>query len=491
MLAAAIASSGAANTILVSDRPGRLAARCTRLGVTLLSGVLDPWPLIEEAATIHAAADSEPGLLARLAGVPLQIHGQGLLTQSDDPATLAAATLLLGTRYIDPASGAATTVESFLDHAAEWRRQTAGHAEIACCVGISFWKRRRMTEMLGAHRRPSFRRTARAAVTAASRQGGDIAVWASRAPPGLSEGAASAGIGLIRIEDGFIRSAGLGADFLPPLSIVLDRAGLYYDSTGPSDLEAILAESRFSDPLLRRAAALRHRMVDAGITKYNLATPKAPLELPSGRPILLVPGQVGNDRSVLLGGGGALPGLELLAAVRRRNPGAFILYKPHPDVEAGHRPGAIPDGQALHHADRIIRGIGMATLLDAVDEVHTLTSLTGFEALLRGKPVITYGQPFYAGWGLTTDHNRPHRRTRILPLDALVAGTLILYPRYIDPATHLPCGPETLLDRLSDPAQLARLRATSPLVKLRRLQGALLARLRRPLPATTNHEAAP
>ena len=43
----------------------------------------------------------------------------------------------------------------------------------------------------------------------------------------------------------------------------------------------------------------------------------------------------------------------------------------------------------------------MDVLLGIVDEVHTLTSLTGFEALLRGIEVHAYGGPFYAGWGLT------------------------------------------------------------------------------------------
>jgi len=172
---------------------------------------------------------------------------------------------------------------------------------------------------------------------------------------------------------------------------------------------------------------------------------------------------------VLLGGGGVLPGLDLLRRVRAAAPDAYIVYKPHPDVEAGHRPGALADAAVLRHADRVLRGGSMADLLGAVAEVHTLTSLTGFEALLRGKPVATYGQPFYAGWGLTRDANPPARRGRPLTIDELVAGTLILYPRYIDPVTLLPCGPEIVLDRLAGPA----LRDVNLLVKLRRLQGRL------------------
>jgi capsular polysaccharide export protein len=83
-----------------------------------------------------------------------------------------------------------------------------------------------------------------------------------------------------------------------------------------------------------------------------------------------------------------------------------------------------------------------------VDEVHVLTSLAGFEALLRGKRVVTYGQPFYAGWGLTLDMAPPPRRTRRLTLDELVAGALILYPTYVSRTTNRFTTPERALDEL-------------------------------------------
>ena len=96
-------------------------------------------------------------------------------------------------------------------------------------------------------------------------------------------------------------------------------------------------------------------------------------------------------------------------------------------------------------------------LFGQVDAVHCITSLAGFEALLRGLAVTTWGRPFYAGWGLTTDRDPPPRRGRRLSLDALVAGALVRYPRYLDPVTQLPCGPEVLLERLADPAAWPKL----------------------------------
>jgi capsular polysaccharide export protein len=159
--------------------------------------------------------------------------------------------------------------------------------------------------------------------------------------------------------------------------------------------------------------------------------------------------------------------------VRRAHPDAFIVYKPHPDVDAGHRRGAIPDETARTLANCIVRGVSSAALMPAVDAVHTLTSLVGFEALLRGRRVVVYGQPFYAGWGLTDDRAPPPRRGRNLTIEQLVAGTLILYPRYLDPVTRLPCGPEVIIDRLSDPS----LWRGGPLVTVRRWQGAVTRRL--------------
>ena len=71
-----------------------------------------------------------------------------------------------------------------------------------------------------------------------------------------------------------------------------------------------------------------------------------------------------------------------------------------------------------------------------------MTSLVGFEALLRGIPVVTYGQPFYASWGLTQDHAPLARRTRKLTLDELVVGSLLRYPRYVSWSGRCFCSAE-------------------------------------------------
>ncbi len=124
---------------------------------------------------------------------------------------------------------------------------------------------------------------------------------------------------------------------------------------------------------------------------------------------------------------------KLLEMVRERNPNSYIIYKPHPDVLSGNRIGAIPKEITAKCANRVVTKVSIDSVIEVSDEVHTLTSGAGFDALLRGKRVYTYGMPFYAGWGLTTDDRKCERRTRKISLDELVAVALILYPRYISP----------------------------------------------------------
>jgi capsular polysaccharide export protein len=171
------------------------------------------------------------------------------------------------------------------------------------------------------------------------------------------------------------------------------------------------------------------------------------------------------------GGAGVAGNLDLLKRARRVEPSAYVIYRPHPDVQAGLRKGHLSDAAILELADRIDMGAPLMTLVQAVDEVHVLSSLTGFEALLRDRLVTVHGMPFYAGWGLTRDLAAPNkRRGRTLSIDQLVAAALILYPRYLDPVTRLPCGPETMVERLSCGSASP---TTSWLIRLRMLQGKL------------------
>jgi capsular polysaccharide export protein len=301
------------------------------------------------------------------------------------------------------------------------------------------------------------------AIARARASGRRLMVWAGKVTPAL------AAAGAVRIEDGFVRSRGLGAALVPPLSLVADDLGIYYDPTGPSRLEQMIAAAVDLGPDARaRAARLRDSLVATGLTKYNLQAASIS-EFAPGKYRILVPGQVEDDASIRLGAGAVCTNRGLLQAARAAHPGAVILYKPHPDVEAGLRPGLVAD--ATRWADVVLTHTGADAAIAAADAIWTMTSALGFEALIRGKPVTCLGQPFYAGWGLTEDHGAPLPRRKARPdLIGLIHAVLIDYPRYRDPVTGLPCPAEVIVGRLAR----GQVPAAGPVNRsLSKLQGAL------------------
>lgn len=300
-------------------------------------------------------------------------------------------------------------------------------------VGMSPWKRRCVRPFLtGPHGRPKI----------AARPSSQPVFWGN--PDGRHPQPSQA----LWIEDGFLRSVGLGLQHVPPVSLVVDQSPLYFDATRRNGFEEIVARARFEPDLLARAANLRKRILELRLSKYNLCGTGADLPRPArGQQALLVVGQVENDASLRFGGTAVRTNLELLRAAREAYPAAFILYKPHPDTLTGLRDGG-DITQAERLADHVERMASAPDCIEWADRIATITSLLGFEALLRGKKVVTFGRPFYGGWGLTDDRDPPARDRR-LTLDELTAAALILYPRYIDPTTGLPAPPEIVVEALA------------------------------------------
>lgn len=459
---------------------GRVAVRGRFPGTGRLPALpvgIDPWDLCTKASLIIADAEDEASLVARVTGTDVQIVGDGRFAALAHPDNLQAVLhneLVARWSYRDPFSGAPLPLPEAIAMLGRWRSLVEANRDIAAIYGVARWKRVTSDAMLWDGTGPVRHARARTARTSQLAPGTVVMAWMARTDEAAMEALASRGVRVGEIEDGMIRSTGLGANCVPPLSIVVDAAGPHFDPAQASGLETLLQTADIPENLLRRAAGLREVLVAAGISKYGRDRTGAALspERPDGRRVL-VTGQVEDDRSVLRGGAG-LDNLELLRRARQAEPDARIVFKPHPDVESGHRKGHVPDAQALQFADEIDRTSSIAALLGGVDAVHVITSLAGFEALMRGCEVVTHGVPFYAGWGLTRDLGPvPSRRTRQRTLDELVAATLILYPRYVDPVTRLPCEPELLVERITD----GRAQVRSPLIVLRELQGRLKRRL--------------
>lgn len=461
---------------VAGKKRGYLAGRAFPARVTVVAADVNPQALLRGARHLYVVS-SQLGFEGLLAGVPVSCFGQAFYAGwglTDDRQRcarrtrrlsleqLVAGALLLYPRYRDPITGLACDAERVIEHLALQRRMFAENRRHFVCFDMSYWKRPFVRRYLRAPgRRVRFCRSTDELEHIDDPSRLTAVVWASRKTPELSAWASQYGVPLWQMEDGFLRSAGLGSDLTAPGSLVLDPEGIYYDPSRPSRLEQLLQNEVFSEEELRRARQLRELVVTSKISKYNLpATDRLTIAARPEQRVLLVPGQVADDASVRLGTQGVSDNLSLLRAVRHAHPDAYIIYKPHPDVLSGNRRGALDDVPEPPW-DVIVGQVPLAACLAAAHEVHTMTSLVGFEALLRGLPVTTYGQPFYAGWGLTRDLAPLARRTRRLSLDELVAGALLRYPRYVSWSASCFCTAEDKVNELAmaqrKPFSVARL----------------------------------
>lgn len=405
------------------------------------------------------------GMQALLYGVPLHVfgvpyyagwgltHDHVLQPSRRMQATLPAlfeATFVRLARHIDPVTQAPGPLDALIAGIEVHRAAVLRFVDVQRVTGVRFqwWKRPLATPFLTAGG-GTIRWTNKASEV---QEREHAAFWGARSATGLRPGTP-----VLRIEDGFLHSIGLGSDHVRPYSQIVDRSGVYFDPDCQNDLTVILNEADFSKKEMSRARALRHEIARLGLTKYNLGRRKPAWQIPAGKLVVLVPGQVADDASIRLGTRGITTAEDLLRVVRAQRPDAFIIYKPHPDVLSGNRRGLLETDTV---ADITEQDSDLISLIELADEVHTLSSLSGFEALIRNKVVYTYGLPFYAGWGLTHDALEQPWRKRKLSLDMLIAGALIRYPIYWDWSLKLFTTPEAIVKQLAIPA-------ARPLIKIR------------------------
>ena len=230
-------------------RADRLFAllREARVGGGFWDEANDPWSLPSDAA-IRAHGDDERSAIGAIRGLAVMVTAPGRFGSpgsGPDPMAIARH-LLIATRYRDPFDGRAIEAEQAVALLAEWRRQIDANRGITVAMGMAWWKRREIATFLwsGHQGRPRFIRSDAVACGIAKRTNGAIAVWPSRISSALSKSAANQSTPIVRVEDGFIRSVGLGSALHPPYSVTVDRLGMHYDPARPSELERMFETAR-------------------------------------------------------------------------------------------------------------------------------------------------------------------------------------------------------------------------------------------------------
>ena len=323
------------------------------------------------------------------------------------------------------------------------------------CINFTRWKQKHIHSFLDAYSQNTAQIEFVSDLSHAENKGFDsqsqLIAWSSKNQDEVTKIGKKWGGVFWSMEDGFIRSAGLGTDLTAPASLVLDKTGIYYDPNQVSDLETLLQTKQFDSEELHRAELLKNSLLENELSKYNLGQSfnKSKLNIEENQIIVLIPGQVEDDASIKKGCIDINTNSGLIKAVRKNNPKAFLIYKPHPDVVSGNRKGKVAKTITDQYVDLVLHDASITDCLAVADEVHTMTSLVGFEGLLRNLKVVCYGIPFYAGWGLTQDFHSVARRSRKLELNQLVHATLIDYPLYMDWQTKKLTTPEVVVQQLA------------------------------------------
>lgn len=442
--------------------------------VVVLREAVNPLSLIQQMSKVYVVS-STMGFEALLAGKPVTCFGVPWYAgwgvtddrQPNHPAMqrraagtgrrrsvdeLFAAAYLHYTRYLNPYTHQRGEITDVMRWLVQQKQVAQRYAGRMIAVGFRRWKAANLRPMLSLYpEKVLFVKNAAEAAALQPVKDDCLVCWGRVPPVGVQELAEQTGVRLLRMEDGFVRSVGLGSDLIPPQSFVLDAKGIYFDPGQPSELEDLLNHRACTAHDVERARKVRELIVQHRLTKYNLE-PNTPVQWGSaGRQVVLVPGQVEDDASIRFGCDverGVHTNMGLLQAARAQFPDAFIVYKPHPDVASGNRKGKLALQQAMHYADAVETQASVVSCVEACDVVVTMTSLTGFDALLRGKRVVVHGRPFYAGWGLTEDVLPVHRRLRQRSLDELVYCALIAYPLYWDPVLKGYTSCEAVLEQL-------------------------------------------
>jgi len=296
-----------------------------------------------------------------------------------------------------------------------------------------------------------------------------LAGWGHKPTAARARGLAQlTGLPYLAIEDGFFRSVAPG-DAELSISHVCDAEGIYYDASGPSALER-LTRARAADPAAaaRAAAPALEAIKVRRLSKYNLfalnRSALIPLDRAQGGAVLVVD-QTQGDAAVTGAGAARDSFRAMLIAATVENPDALIVLKTHPETHAGRRRGyldagliadaarrnpAVDDARRAGRLITLTASVAPMDALDRVAKVYAVSSLLGLEALIAGRPVVSFGQSFYSGWGLTDDRAPATGRRTHAPLECLVAAAFADYARYFDPETGAPCGLDRAIDGLAD-----------------------------------------
>ncbi|MBP2462074.1 MULTISPECIES: glycosyltransferase [unclassified Rhizobium] len=244
------------------------------------------------------------------------------------------------------------------------------------------------------------------------------------------------------------------------LGFMLDDMGYYFDARQPSRIERTLnsPEWSLSAAERKRAAELIERICAEGITKYNKYndTPGSYVLEPGA---VLVIDQKKGDASIEFAGATDATFERMLQTAVADNSGKPIYFKRHPDSIQrnmnSYRNRGVKEVKVLPD------NVSIGSIIDQCEAIYTVSSQVGLEGLMRRKRVVTFGVPFYAGWGLTDDRSIVPRRDQARTIEDLFHVACIDHSVYVDTTTGNLIEIEQAIEKILDMRAASAARALS------------------------------
>ena len=264
------------------------------------------------------------------------------------------------------------------------------------------------------------------------------------------------------VEDGFIRSMGLGVLGDPGNSVILDDISPHFDGKTENRLQKLInQETNLNLIQLERSKKLIHKITSLKISKYNHAPiEKIKIGTP-GKPKILLIDQRFGDFSVSYGMGDEKTFENMLFVAVTKYPDYEIVVKLHPDATSGIKSSYFSKSildkfSSYKNIITIGFDINPYSLFEEVEKVFVCSSGVGFEALMAKKEVHCFGMPFYANRGLTTDYQEVSYRTKKVSLETLFYYAYLYLSKYVNPDNGQRCSLEELVDIFADKIKIKK-----------------------------------
>ncbi len=223
-----------------------------------------------------------------------------------------------------------------------------------------------------------------------------------------------------------------------PISLILDYNAAYYNNKINSDLDDILNNEVFTEYEIEQSFSFISKLKEK-FGKDLETQSKGTLDSNSKKykKIIFVPG-TSEEENIYSTELPISSDLELILAIMQKEKNSLVIYKPHEKSKIKTSKDIYKSGipkleeMAITHCNQLVVELKahISHCINFSNEIHVINHNSGIEALIQGKKVVTYGHPFYAGRGLTTDLFSPAKDKKNVSLEKLILGALMLYPRY-------------------------------------------------------------